>query len=135
MAEGGAPQGVDSAMLASMDQGGSSGGAGGGLAAAGTEGMGSMVGAAHSVDGLGNLDAIKLGSVEDIGSFLGSGALSDNVTAFAEGNMAAGSINHNAFDANNLGFGDISAGKLGPGAQLNAEQVPAISSKGRAQGG
>lgn len=128
MTKDGGSQGVNSAMLTSMQQAGSGGGgAGAGIANP------ADISAKHMVDGMGNLDSLSLGDMSQIQQAFPA-TFDDNALAVFDGSiLSQGGVSHEGFS--NIGFmGNTSFEKLGPGSQLNIENVPALSSKGRQQG-
>ena len=140
MSAGGAPEGVNSAMLASMDQAGGSM-MGGSVGA--TTGFGAKIGSEQFLDSMqkvGNLDgSMSFGSVEDLKGFFGTGAFDDNLLDVFDGTiLSQGNISYyQALAANNLGWGSVEAGQLfGLSSNVNMPKVAvSLSSKGREGGG
>ena len=116
-------------------------GAGNNIAATGGTGTATTVGGQNNIDTFAqssNLDNnVNLGSADQIMKSI-PGAMDDNenITDVFNGTvLSQGNINHNAFDANNLGWGSVGASEaFSPGNNLNAK-IPTLSTKGQQQGG
>ena len=131
-----APEGINSGMLASMEQ------AGGGMMNSGAmatgSGFGTVIGGEQLLDQMskaGSLDAnLSFGSIEDLKGFFGGSAFDDNLLDVFDGSiLSAGKVSYyEAFAANNLGWGSVEAGQLmGLSSNLNMPKVAMrISSKG-----
>ncbi len=135
MSDGG-PQGIDSGMLASMQQAGN--GMMNGGAVGGSSGFGTVIGGEQLLDQMsksGSLDAnMSFGSIEDLKGFIGAGVFDDNLLEVFDGSiLSSGNISYyQALAANNLGWGSVEAGQLmGLSSNLNMPKVAMrISSKG-----
>lgn len=131
-----APEGINSAMLNSMDQ------AGGGMMNSGAmatgNGLGTVIGGEQLLDQMSkasSLDAnLSFGSIEDLKGFFGTGVFDDDLLGVFDGSiLSSGNINyHQAFAASNLGWGSVEAGQLmGLSSNLNMPKTAMrISSKG-----
>lgn len=133
----GAPEGINTGMLESMQQ--ASGGGMNGAAIGGGNGFGTVIGGEQLLDQMskaGSLESsLSFGSIEDLKGFLGSGAFDDNLLDVFDGSiLSAGNISYyQALAANNLGWGSVEAGQLmGLGSNLNMPKVAMrLSSKGQ----
>lgn len=132
MAEGGAPAGVNSAMLSSMDQAGA--GHGGGTVAAGGDRLISQnIDEGISSKVTGNVDMGLGGSIEDYVK-LGSATESNPFNDIADGALIGpGNISHGGAEFVTSTMGDVDASKFtSPTSNLNAN-IPKLHS-GTGQG-
>lgn len=137
MSEGGAPAGVNSAMLESMRQANSNANAGASAGiGGGNEGLGGIVGGGkNTVDELFTESKISLGefgSVDSLAAGLG-GAFGQNPFKAVEGNMSPLGISREGLkDINGLGDTSLSNATSFT-SNLNIKGVPTLISQGQSQ--
>lgn len=130
----GPPEGMGAAQRESMMQASSSGS---GPSIAAPNGIGMSTGFGGGIGqtlSQSSLDAISPGNVEVImGAFPGPMDDNGNIIGDALANMGPAKLNTQSFDIGQM-MGDTGLNRLSPGSQLNAENMPSISSKGREGG-